>query len=130
MAIYKYGKGRNRWRVVIHHPKLLKGRREWIVRGSKEHAEEREARERLELKVQEQRVNQAAPTFLAFCVNQYRPNAELRLRKSTWYNRQFLIASLGSFFGATKLDEIRNADVDAFVRKRMADGLSEVSINN
>jgi integrase len=124
-----YRKSKDRWRVVI----FQRGQRsDFILRGSKEEAEAAEAQERVRLSLTDPTTTapRAVLTFGDFCVNHYRPHAELHLRGSSWERRASILGFLMEAFGDVKLTGIRPIDIDAYARKRAEDGLRKVSINN
>lgn len=128
MPVYEKGRRSGRWLVVVKH----KGKRkDWVVRGSKQEAEEFEAVKRLEMAAADpDEDRRIVPDFALFCATEYRPHAELKLRATTWYKRQSILAFLMEFFGSTKLTRITSKAIEKYARKRQADGLRNVSINN
>jgi integrase len=126
MAIYK--KSENKWRVRIWH----QGQRaDWIVEGDKNDALGFEAQKRLELqKKGSLPQNRAAPKFSDFCVKTYAPHAETHLKKRTWTNRQYTIATLVEFFGDLKLTEITTPIGEEYQRKRLRDKNQASTIND
>ncbi len=123
-----YRKGRGSWKVVV---KRHGRRKDWIVHGSKKEAEAFEARKRLELESADPEMDpRVVPTFSDFCVTQYRPHAEVHLKPNTWYKRSSLLAFVMEHFGAFKLTDIHARAIDDYEKKRRAQGLKNVSINN
>jgi integrase len=106
-------------------------RHERLFHGSKKEAQAYEARWKLELEASAPRATQrSVPRFSEFCETQYRPHAELHLKKGSLYQRKHYLATLILWFGKKKLTEITNQDVRAFAAKRLGDGLRHVSVNN
>jgi integrase len=123
-----YAKGRGKWRVRIY---LHGQRQDWIVDGTRQDAEAFEARKRVELEaLGAPRERRVVPTFSSFCVDTYRPHAELRLKPTWWKKQQYLIATLIDYFGTYPVNEINAALVESYARKRLADKLRGSSINN
>jgi len=128
MPVYKKDKTGTKWRVRIWHRGALK---DWIVDGTKKDAEAFEARKRVEMEknggFQEVRV---VPTFLDFCVEQYRPHAEKHLKARTWTNRQYQLATLTEFFGPFKLTELSTARAEAYQNARLGEKISPGTVND
>ena len=89
-----------------------------------------EAAERLKLKARAPSALRAALPFSEFCATHYRPHAELKLKNSTWIRVRSMLATLVSFFGSRRLDQINQGDVEAYQKLRREDGLRNTSINN
>ena len=90
-----------------------------------------EVRFRLELEASAPTALQrTVPTFSTLCETRYRPHAELHLGKQSFFQTEHYLATLMAFFGETKLTEIRDEDVEAFARRRSADGLRPVSVTS
>lgn len=129
MPVYKdKSKGKGRWKVVLFH----KGRRhDWIVRGSKEEAEDFEARKRTEFATADPAADvRVVPTFSDFCVNRYRSHAEMHLKASSWRNRQYTLTTLDEHFGALRLSEITTVAIEAFKAKRQRAKIRPSTIND
>jgi integrase len=124
MPVYRKGK-RDKWLV-----RIWSGGRalSWVVDGSRRDAETCEAQKRLELETAGPR--RAVPTFSDFCVGQYRPFAELRLKPSWWTKQQYMLATLMARFGDERLSAIDSTAIEEFVKKRIKDGLRAASVNN
>jgi integrase/recombinase XerD len=105
---------------------------EWVLRGTKADAEAFEARKRVELETTAPETTQprVVPTFLDFCVTRYRPHAELHLKAYSWEKQSYLLARLAQDFGSAKLNEINHHAVETYARRRIAEGLRPVSVNN
>ncbi len=135
MSIHFKGKnkrGLNGWTVVIQYQHQGRARRKaFVVRGSKAEARTFEAKMRSELEegASVDRPN-VVPRFSDFCVNVYRPSAEVHLKHSTWLRRTSHLATLIEFFGSYVLTEIDEVLVDRFIEARRRAKLKRVSVNN
>lgn len=103
--------GQTRWTVVIRHgPPGKRKRKRFVVRGTKKEAKAFEARMTMELAANTPKPEPpVVPRFADFCVNQYRRNAELHLKSTTWVKRSSQLAFLMEFFGDDKLSDIDSA---------------------
>lgn len=129
MPVYrKKGRGREMWRVVV----WTRGRvQERLVHGTKAEAEAYEARWRVELGQGAPAASpRIAPSFSAFCQEQYAPHAVLHLRQSTWRVRRYHLATLAEHFGSSKLSAISAADIERFKAARRAAGAKAISVDN
>ncbi|WP_437279310.1 site-specific integrase [Sorangium sp. So ce375] len=127
MPVYPKTGRRGTWRVVIS----IRGRqKEWIVKGPKAEAEAFEARQRVAIEAGEPAEVRAAPKFCDFCLVRYRPHAEMHLRPSTWKVRAYQLATLIEHFGELRLTAMTTESVEAYKRRRLADGRGPRTINN
>jgi integrase len=120
--------GERRWTVVIFH----KGERcDRVVVGSKADAVAFEARMRVEIEREGDGAMRVVPTLSDFCARLYRPHAELKLKRSTWYKQQFLVAEIMNALGNLRLNECGTVEAgERYARLRRGDGLKPVSVNN
>lgn len=124
MPIYR--KGPEAWRVVV----VIAGeRRDWVVRGTKQDAENWEARQRLSLQATGHEPR-SVPTFSSFTGTEYVRHASVRLKESTLRNRGYQLATLDQHFGKLRLDEIRQAHVEAYQNARLAQKIRPATIND
>ena len=128
----KNRRGQPGWEVVIQYVRDGRAmRKAFVIRGTKAEARSFEAEKRSELEGGEVAViPNAVPRFSDFCVEVYKPSAELHLKKSTWIKRTSQLATLIDFFANLRLTEITDQTVDDYKRLRREAGLRNVSINN
>lgn len=116
MPVYPKGK---KWRVVVWHGGV---RHDWIQEGTKAEAELFEAAKRIELRATDPRTaNRIAPKLSEFCKGAYRTHAMTHLKKRTWTNRTYTLASLIARLGNLKLAEIGTGDIEKYKAARLAD---------
>lgn len=117
MGVYKKDKTGKKWRVVIY----LGGgqRRDWLIEGSKKDAEAFEARKRTELEVGVSSDQRTAPMFSTYFADHYRPFAEARLKKRTWTNRVYTLATLSAHLGHLRLTELRTNVLEKYQNDRL-----------
>ena len=136
MSIHRKPKdrsGNTRWEVVIRYgPPGQRKRKAYIVRGTKKEAKAFEIRMTMELETSTPKPEPpVVPRFADFCANQYRRNAELHLKSTTWVKRSSQLAFLMEFFGDDKLSDIDSARIDAYkAKRRKRDKLKKISVNN
>ena len=117
MGVYKKDKAGKKWRVVIF---LGEGKRQdWTVEGSKDDARAFEARKRVELEVGVSSDQRTAPTFSTYFADHYRPFAEARLKKRTWTNRIYTLATLSQHLGNLRLTELKNPVLEKYQNDRL-----------
>ncbi len=118
MPVYpKPGRGKNTHLVVV----WIKGKRhDRVFHGKKAEAEAYEARLRVELEAGTAAPTRNAPHFSNFCVERFKPHAQMHLRASTWSARRYQIAALVEHFGDKRLTDFRVEDVEAYKRARLA----------
>lgn len=127
MGVYRKDKAGKKWRVVIY---LGEGKREdWIIDGTKKDAEAFEARKRTELEVGVSSDLRTAPTFSTYFADHYRPYAEARLKKRTWTNRQYTLATLSEHLGNLRLTELRTPVLEKYQNDRLKQGIRPTTIN-
>jgi integrase len=122
-----YRKGKEIWRVVIFHQGK---RRDWVVHGTKKDAEAFEARKKVKIEAGSAVEGRTAPRFSIFCVDTYRPHAQVHLRSTTWSARRYQLATLMEFFGKLKLTAITPTHIAAYKQERLLAGVKPVSVNN
>ena len=125
MPTYKRGPGKYLVRIYQAGRAL-----NWIVRGTKAHAENFEARKRVELDAQGPVDERVAPKFSDFCEGRYRLHAEVTLASSTWETRRYAIATLVEFFGEKRLDRITADEVERYQGQRRRAGIGHRRIND
>lgn len=125
MPIYKRG---DRWRVVIWN----RGKcHEFVLSGTKEEAREYEAAKRVELRSSDpDSLQRDAPSFRSFAEGPYRTHAKAHLKKRTWSNRTYTIATLIDHFQDTRLSKMFLADVEAYKAKRVEKQIRPSTVND
>lgn len=125
MPVYPKG---DKWRVVVWH----KGaRHDWVQEGTKAEAELFEAAKRIELRATDPRTaGRIAPTLSDFCAGAYRTHAMRHLKRRTWTNREYTLASLMGRLGSLKLSEIATAHIEDYKAARQAENIRASTIND
>lgn len=125
MPVYPKG---NQWRVVI----WFKNRRhDFILSGTKANAREYEAVKRVEIQSQDpEALLRDVPSFKDFAEGPYRTHAKNHLKKRTWSNRTYTIATLDAEFGHLRLCDILLGHVEAYKAKRVEQKIRASTIND
>lgn len=128
MGVYRKNKAGTKWRVVIF---LGEGKRsDWIVEGSKGDALSFEAHKRVELEVGVSSDQRTAPTFSTYFADHYRPYAEARLKKRTWKNRIYTLATLSQHLGGLRLTELRTTVLEKYQNDRLNQQIKPSTVND
>ncbi len=129
MPVYQRGRSKDKWRVRLRRDGRIVV--DETVAGSRKDAEAVEALRKVEL-AQGRPVREAvtAPRFRDFILETFKPHAQAHLKPTTWSKQSYILAELISHFGDIKLSALSLAMVEAYIRKRQADGVGPVTINN
>lgn len=101
---------------------------EWVIEGTKRDADAFEAAKRIDLNSRKRVDIRIAPTFVHFCVEQYKPHAKAHLKDSTWSKvRRYQVETLCRHFGAIKLSELAVLDVEQYKAVR---AVGPTAVNN
>lgn len=115
MPVYK--KSANRWRVCLYQNGM---RQDWIVEGTRKEALRFEAAKRVELVGQDPTsAGRIVPTLLDFCAGAYKKHAVAHLKKRTWSNRLYTMATLTSILGKRKLTNLTVAILEDYKNVRL-----------
>jgi integrase len=126
MSVHKKAKGI--YRVVIQ----IRGRRrDFVVHGSLADAKEEEARLMVELKADRAYLAdpKSIPRFADFSLHEYKPYAQIHLRKHTWRRVKYQLALLADHFGDLKLTDIDQSSIQNYKTARLAEGTKATTIN-
>lgn len=125
MPIYPRG---DKWRVVIWFKNKS---REFVLSGTKEQARAFEAAKRVEFQSSDpEALLRDIPSFRDFAEGPYRTHAKAHLKKRTWSNRTYTLATLLDHFGGERLNAIHVAKVEAYKHARVEEKIRASTIND